>query len=114
MARRGDDVTIVHTGPPDDADRERWRKNYRDEHGAALIFLDELPDGLREPVMLPSPRHTTAHRVYRWLRGQDFAAIHFQDWQGNGAICVRAKHTGRAFAETLVTVNAQVSSERIS
>jgi hypothetical protein len=47
------------------------------------------------------------------LKSKEFAAVHFQDWQGNGSITLRAKHTGCAFQDTLITVTAHGSSEWI-
>lgn len=113
LARRGDQVTIVHTCTPDDLDRETWRQTYRDEHGAALFFLDELPGEPDGPLLPHTTRNRTAHHVFRWLRGQHFDVVHFQDWQGNGAICVRAKRTGLAFGETRLVVTTHGSSEWI-
>ncbi len=112
-ARRGDAVTIVHTGPPDDADRASWKDIYARDHGAQLVFLEELPDEPAAPVLPHTDRHRIAHRVFHWARARDFATIHFQDWQGNGAICVRAKQTGLAFSRTRLVVTAHGSSEWI-
>src|SRR5512146_3002600 len=104
---RGDEVTIVYCGAPDAAGHEQWQTHAGRQHVARLAWLHGVSQEPYEPVQLFSPRHTTAHRLYRWLRSQDFAAIHFVDWQGNGSVCLRAKRTGRAFERALLTVTAR-------
>ena len=113
LSERGDQVTIVHTGHLDDPDLESWRSYYEKESGARLLLVSELPDDPSVHVAPHSARHVISHRVYRWLKSKDFSAVHFQDWQGNGAVTARAKHTGCAFQHTLITVTAHGSSEWI-
>ena len=113
LVRRGARVTILHTGHPDDTETTTWKAHYRDEHGAELIMLDELPPIGSCPIVPLTARHTTAHRVDRWLRQQAFDEVHFQDWQGNGAIATRAKAAGAAHLETRLIVTAHGSSEWI-
>lgn len=113
LVREGQRVTLVHTGVLDDTDRTSWRETFAREHKVELLFLDELPGKPPVPVLPHTARHLTAHHVYRWLRTQDFSTVFFQDWQGNGAICLRAKQTGAAFARTRLIVVTHGSSEWI-
>ncbi len=113
LVRHGQTVTLVHTGTPDDSNGPYWKRTYRGEHGADLKFLHELPPGPDVPVMPHTTRHQTAHRLFQWLRHEAFDTIHFQDWQGNGAVCVQAKRTGIAFADTRLIVTTHGSSDWI-
>jgi glycosyltransferase involved in cell wall biosynthesis len=114
LARRGDAVTILHTGHLDDPDHAAWQDHYRRDPGADLVLLDALTGPEHEVPVLPlTERHTLAHRVDRWLRVQAFDEVHFQDWQGNGAVATRAKRAGAAHARTRLIVTAHGSSEWI-
>ena len=113
LVRRGEAVTILHTGPLDDADRAAWKTTYRRDHGVELLLLDEHVEQDSCAILPRTPRHTTAHRVDRWLRTQAFDDVHFQDWQGNGAIAARARHTGAAHQATRFIITAHGSSEWI-
>jgi len=113
LVRRGSIVTILHTGALDDADRAAWKEAYRRSPGAGLVLLDEIADPEPVPILPMTDRHTIAHRVDRWLRAQAFDEVHFQDWQGNGAVATRARRTGTAHRNTRMIVTAHGSSEWI-
>ena len=115
MARRGMAVTVVHTAHAESGEAETWKRLYREAHGVDLVMLDELPEADGVSILPLTPRHTIAHRVDRWLRAQvpAFDEVHFQDWQGNGAIAVRAKRCGAAHAATRLVVTVHGPSEWI-
>jgi len=113
LARRGEAVTILHTGPLDDADRAAWKTIYRQDHGVELLLLDEIAERDSGAILPLTARHTTAHRVDGWLRTQTFDDVHFQDWQGNGAIAARVRHTGAAHQASRFIITAHGSSEWI-
>ena len=106
-------MTIVHTGAPDELDLKRWKRIFREEYHAELLFLQELPSEAHVPVMPQTARHQTAHLVYEWLRRQDFQTIYFQDWRGNGSVCTQAKRAGWAFADSRLVVITHRSAEWI-
>lgn len=110
------EVTVLLTSDGCNAENlERWHKFYGDKWGIQVVCASELPP-MFEGRTYQSHSGSfwfaqRSHKIYTWLRQQDFAACYFQEWQANGFISIQAKRTGQAFARTALICLLQGSSE---
>lgn len=110
LAIEGLDVTILFSGHSDGGQQEHWTRQFA-AAGITLVFLSELPDPA-EPLDGPT-FFQISFKVFRYLRNQDFQAVHFQDWHANGYHTVLARRNIGEFSDTLLTLTLHSSTQWI-
>jgi glycosyltransferase involved in cell wall biosynthesis len=92
-------VTILYSqGKFEQGSKDLWSHYYR-SLGISLEFLPESTVDL-----IGSSALTLSVSIYFWLRGRSFDVVHLHEMNGCGYHTLAAKHTGLAFAETLLCV----------
>ena len=109
----GHRVTILFTGPVETGSAAIWKDEYLRRYGIELFTAEDLPPEPAEPCRGGQPLIVRSLRVHQWLSGRQFDQIHFQEWQANGFIPIRAKRCGLAYAHTLLTCTLHSSTEWI-
>lgn len=97
------EVSVLFTGPLETRTPDFWRQHYAESDAISFYTLEDLPELDNIPHHNLFWFHARSFRIDRWLRQQDFDAIHFQDWQANGFVPVQAKRQGLAYGDTLMT-----------
>jgi glycosyltransferase involved in cell wall biosynthesis len=104
LAAEGLRVTVLYTGAiwSPDVSLGPWRKRYA-ERGIELVALT-IGDMKSIAGPLKDRGFGVPWLVYRYLAGQDFDVIHFNDCMGEGSLSLAAKKLGLAFADSLLIV----------
>lgn len=109
----GHRVTILFTGPVETGSVTDWKAEYLQRYGIELFTQDDLPPAPEHPVHGGQPLTIRSLRVHWWLSERQFDQVHFQEWQANGFIAIRAKRCGLAYSRTLLTCTLHSSTEWI-
>ena len=104
LAASGCPVTILYTGgiSAPDIRLDPWKARYA-EHGIELAALSiEALKNLAGPVR--DHGFGTPYLVYQFLSARHFDVVHFNDYGGEGSLCLAARKLGLAFRESLLVV----------
>lgn len=111
LVASGRTVTVLFTGPIQVEDASHWQRHYA---GIGVEFVPFLAMKQRTFPVRTFPLQERSLDIYHYLRGRNFQAIHFQDWQGNGLHTVRARRVLGEFADTTLTVTLHSNTRWIA
>jgi len=111
LATSGCRVTILYTGSiaAPDFPLAKWKAPYA-ERGIELVAL-----AIKDLKSLAGPVRDhgfgTPCLVYQFLTSRHFDVVHFNDYGGEGSLCLAARKLGLAFRDTLLVVAMHGPSE---
>jgi glycosyltransferase involved in cell wall biosynthesis len=107
---KGDELTILFTGPIEIDDLDTHVNNYK-KLAIEFVHIRQLIPG--NPIHNGYWFIERSIRVHEWLSPRSFDQIHFQEWQANGYIPIQAKRTGQAYTNTFLTTTVHSCEEWI-
>jgi O-antigen biosynthesis protein len=106
-------VTFLYTSKIEIRDEAYWQTWFRRELNLEFVSIFSQPQAQLPPASGDFHYGSIAAQVYQYLRTRSFDVCYFQEMLGNGFDCFRAKNTGVAFANTLLTCTLHSSWEWI-
>ena len=109
---KGHELTLVFTAAEEKYAAAGWKQVYK-RKGIRVVTLEDLQPFAEKRTINPDPDRflQRSWMVYRWLEGESFDLVHFQDWGANGFYAIRAQRMGLALYTTRLAVTVHSPSE---